>query len=58
MSTKQTETRNLDNNNLTIFSLDASFQGVRRLFGLVFNNTEDDAKTSKEIVIQNIFSQE
>ena len=33
------ETRNLDNNNLTRFSLDASFQGVRRLFVLVFNNT-------------------
>ena len=34
------ETRNLDNNNLTRFPLDASFQGVRRLFVLVFNNTE------------------
>ena len=33
------ETRNLDNDNLTRFSLDASFQGVRRLFVLVFNNT-------------------
>ena len=29
----------LDNNNLTRFSLDASFQGVRRLFLLAFNNT-------------------
>ena len=27
----KTETRNLDNNNLTRFPLDASFQGVRRL---------------------------
>ena len=34
------EKRNLDNNNLTRFPLDASFQGVRRLFVLVFNNTE------------------
>ena len=34
------ETRNLDNNNLARFPLDASFQGVRRLFVLVFNNTE------------------
>ena len=34
------ETRNLDSNNLTRFSLDASFQRVRRLFVLVFNNTE------------------
>ena len=33
------ESKNLDNNNLTRFPLDASFQGVRRLFVLVFNNT-------------------
>ena len=33
------ETRNLDNNNLTKFPLDTSFQGVRRLFVLAFNNT-------------------
>ena len=33
------ETRNLDNNNLTRFHLDASFQGIRRLFVLAFNNT-------------------
>ena len=33
------ETRNLDNNNFTRFPLDASFQGVRRLFVLAFNNT-------------------
>ena len=33
------ETKNLDNNNLTRFPLDASFQGVRRLFVLAFNNT-------------------
>ena len=32
------ETRNLDNNSLTRFLLDASFQGVRRLFVLAFNN--------------------
>ena len=32
------ETRNLDNNNFARFLLDASFQGVRRLFVLVFNN--------------------
>ena len=41
MSTKQKiENRNLDNNNLTRFPLDASFQGVRRLFVLAFNNTQ------------------
>ena len=33
------ETRDLDNNNLTRFPLDASFKGVRRLFALAFNNT-------------------
>ena len=35
----KTETRDLDNNNLTRFPLDASFQGVRRLFVLAFDNT-------------------
>ena len=33
------KTRNVDNNNLARFPLDASFQGVRRLFVLAFNNT-------------------
>ena len=33
------EITNLDNNNLTIFLLDASFQEIRRLFVLAFNNT-------------------
>ena len=33
------ESRNLDYNNLTRFPLDASFQGVRRLLVLAFNNT-------------------
>ena len=33
------ETRNLDNDNLTRFRLDASFQGFSKLFVLVFNNT-------------------
>ena len=33
------ETKDLDNNNLTRFPLDASFQGVKRLFVLAFNNT-------------------
>ena len=35
------ETRNSDKNNLTRFPLDASFQGVRRLFVLAFNNSND-----------------
>ena len=34
------ELRNLGNNNLTRFLLDASFQGVRRLFVLAFGNTD------------------
>ena len=33
------ESRKLDNNNLTRFPLDASFQGVRGLLVLLFNNT-------------------
>ena len=32
------ETKTADNNNVTRFSLDASFQGVNRLFVLAFNN--------------------
>ena len=49
------ETRHLDNNSFTRFPLDVSFQGVRRLFVLVFDNTEDGVKKSKEIIIK-IFS--
>ena len=41
---KEIETRDLDNNNLTRFSLDASFPGVRRLFVLTFDNTDNGAK--------------
>ena len=41
---KKIETRDLDNNNLTRFPLDASFQGVRRLFVLAFDNTDNGAK--------------
>ena len=33
------ETKAADNNNITIFPLDASFQSVNRLFVLAFNNT-------------------
>ena len=52
------EIRNLDDNNLTRFPLNDSFQGVRKLFVLIFYNTENGAKKLKEIVIQNISSQE
>ena len=33
------ETKHLDNDNITRFLLDASFQGVNRLFVLAFDNT-------------------
>ena len=38
------ESRNLDKNNLTRFSLDASFQRVRRLFVFAFDDTDNGAK--------------
>ena len=36
------ETKTADNNNVTRFPLDVSFQGVNRLFVLVFNNTNNN----------------
>ena len=36
------ETKTADNNNVTRFRLDASFQGVNRSFVLAFDNTEND----------------
>ena len=42
------ETRSLDNSNITRFPLDASFQGVRRLFVLAFVNIDNsDAKVER-----------
>ena len=38
------ESKKLDNNNLTRFALDASFQGVRRLLVLAFGNTDYGVK--------------
>ena len=38
------ETKNVNNNNLTRFPLEASFQGVRRLFVHTFDNTDNSAK--------------
>ena len=38
------ESRNSDDNNLTRFPLDASFQGVRRLFVLAFVNSDNGNK--------------
>ena len=41
------ETKNADDNNITRFSLDASFQGVNRLFVFAFNNVNNDASEVK-----------
>ena len=60
------EAKEFDNNNLKRFPLDASFQGVRRLFFLAFNDTNvnDDNNPInklpiklKETIIGNIFFQ-
>ena len=37
------ETKNLDNNNVTRFPFDASFQGASGLFVLAYNNTNGNA---------------
>ena len=52
-------TKNLDNNNLTRFPLDASFQGVKRLFVVAFNNTtvnvpNDPINNTNNRVLRNI----
>ena len=41
------ETKAADNNNVTRFLLDASFQGVNRLFVLAFNNIDNDVNEVK-----------
>ena len=52
------ESKNLDNENLTRFPFDASFQEVRRLFVLGFDNTNNGDKKLKETVTLKIFLQE
>ena len=52
------ETKNLDNNNPTRFLLDASFQGVNRLFSFLLSITLIVITKLKEIVIENVFFQE
>ena len=42
------ETKTADNGNITRFSLDASFQGLNRLFVLAFNNTNGDNKIERD----------
>ena len=41
------ESKNFDNDNLTRFAFDASFQGVRRLFVVAFDNSNNDDKKVK-----------
>ena len=49
------ESKNLDNSNFKRFAVDASFQGVRRLFVLAFNNTTDnDNNPINDTVFRNI----
>ena len=57
------ETKTADNDNITRFPLDASFQRANRLFILAFNNTtEDDGNptnnTTNKVEMENIFSLE
>ena len=48
------ETRDLNNDNFTRFSLDVSFQGVRRLFVLAFiNSTDNDSNPINDTVFRN-----
>ena len=48
------ETRDLSNDNFTRFSLDVSFQGVRRLFALAFiNSTDNDSNPINDTVFRN-----
>ena len=49
MSIKKIESKEADDN-LTRFCLDASFQGVKRLFVLAFNNTTVDVANSPAIL--------
>ena len=52
------ETKTADDNIVTRFPLDASFQRVNRLFILVFENIKIVIKKLKETVIENISYQE
>ena len=49
------ETKNLDNNNVTRFPLDASFQGVNRLFVIAYNNTNGNANQVERSVHRKYF---
>ena len=56
--TSKIETKEAVSNNLKRFPLDASFQGINRLFVLALDNTNSGAIELKETVIESIFSQE
>ena len=49
------KTKDMDNNNPLRILLDASFQGVKRLFVLAFDNTENGAKNVARNSHQNFF---
>ena len=51
------EKKEANNQNSTTFPVDASFQGVNRLFVLAFDNTNGDNKVERERVTENIFFQ-
>ena len=52
------ETNEANDQTLTRFPLDASFQGLNRLFVLAFGNTDGNANHVERTVIENVFSQE
>ena len=52
------KSKTADDNNVTRSPLDASFQGLNRLFVLAFDNNENGDKKLKETVIKNISHQE
>ena len=52
---KKIEKRDLANNNLTRFPLDASFEGVRILFVLALHNTDGDKTVERSITRKYFF---
>ena len=48
------ETKAADNNNVTRFPLDASFQGVNRLFVLAFNNDANKVERDSQLSFMEI----
>ena len=48
----------MDNNNLVRLLLDVSFQVIKRLFILTFDDTDNGDKTLRETIPQKFFLQE